>query len=46
MFGYSLSRPVHNQGYYYDVFNTCEQFRCPIEGWHTETGPGVYEAVR
>lgn len=45
MFGYSLTRPVHNQDYYYGVFDACEQFRCEIEGWHTESGPGVYEAV-
>ncbi|RSM09825.1 hypothetical protein CEP52_003915 [Fusarium oligoseptatum] len=45
MFGYSLTRPVHNQEYYYDVFNTCAQFSCDIEGWHTESGPGVFEAA-
>lgn len=45
MFGYSLTRPVHNQEYYYDIFHTCEKFKCNIEGWHTESGPGVYEAV-
>ncbi|KAF2098286.1 glutamine synthetase-like protein [Rhizodiscina lignyota] len=45
MFGYSLSRPVHNQDYYYEVFDVCSKFRCDIEGWHTETGPGVYEAA-
>ncbi|KAI5456436.1 hypothetical protein BGZ63DRAFT_367411 [Mariannaea sp. PMI_226] len=45
MFGYSLTRPVHNQDYYYDVFNTCSQFKCDIEGWHTESGPGVFEAA-
>lgn len=45
MFGYSLTRPVHNQDYYYDIFNTCQAFRCDIEGWHTESGPGVYEAA-
>ncbi|VBB84749.1 Putative Glutamine synthetase [Podospora comata] len=45
MFGYSLTRPVHNSGYYYDIFNSCEAFRCNIEGWHTESGPGVYEAA-
>jgi glutamine synthetase len=45
MFGYSLTRPVHNQGYYYDVFETCEAFGCSIEGWHTESGPGVFEAA-
>ena len=45
MFGYSMTRPVHNQDYYYGVFDACEKFRCGIEGWHTESGPGVYEAV-
>ncbi|KAF4955956.1 hypothetical protein FGADI_4129 [Fusarium gaditjirri] len=45
MFGYSLTRPVHNQEYYYDVFNTCAKFSCDIEGWHTESGPGVFEAA-
>jgi len=41
MFGYSLTRPVHNQEYYYSIFDTCAQFRCGIEGWHTESGPGT-----
>ncbi|KAK4989777.1 hypothetical protein LTR50_002951 [Elasticomyces elasticus] len=45
MFGYSLTRPVHNQDYYYGVFDACEKFRCNIEGWHTESGPGVFEAA-
>lgn len=45
MFGYSLTRPVHNKDYYYDVFNTCAEFKCDIEGWHTESGPGVFEAA-
>lgn len=45
MFGYSLTRTVHNNDYFYDVFNTCEDFKCGIEGWHTESGPGVFEAA-
>lgn len=45
MFGYSLTRPIHNQDYYYGVFDACERFKCELEGWHTESGPGVYEAV-
>ncbi|KAK3686534.1 hypothetical protein LTR37_019704 [Vermiconidia calcicola] len=45
MFGYSITRPVHNQDWYYGIFNACTQFRCDIEGWHTESGPGVYEAA-
>lgn len=44
-FGYSIARPVHNKAYYYDVYKTCGKFRCPIEGWHAEVGPGMYEAV-
>jgi glutamine synthetase len=45
MFGYSITRPVHNQDYYYGIFENCERFGCGIEGWHTESGPGVFEAV-
>ncbi len=45
MFGYSLTRPVHNQEYYYGIFETCSKFDCGIESWHTESGPGVFEAV-
>lgn len=45
MFGYSLTQPVHDQDYYYGVFDACDKFRCPLEGWHTESGPGVWEAV-
>jgi glutamine synthetase len=45
MFGYSLTRPVHNQEYYYGIFDACEKFNCGIEGWHTESGPGVFEAA-
>lgn len=45
MFGYSLTRPMENKDYYYDIFNTCDTFGCNIEGWHTESGPGVFEAA-
>ena len=38
MFGYSVFRPVINQGYFYDILDTCTQFNVPIEGFHTETG--------
>jgi glutamine synthetase len=26
-------------------FNLLMQFNIPVEGFHTETGPGVYEAA-
>jgi glutamine synthetase len=45
MFGYSLTRPMQNKDYYYGIFNACEKFDTSIEGWHTESGPGVYEAA-
>lgn len=45
MFGYSITRPVHNQEYYYGIFDACAKFNCGIEGWHTESGPGVFEAA-
>lgn len=44
-FGYSITRPVLNQDWYYGIFNACRKFDCSIEGWHTETGPGVFEAA-
>ncbi|RCI12936.1 hypothetical protein L249_0937 [Ophiocordyceps polyrhachis-furcata BCC 54312] len=45
MFGYSLTRPVHNKKWYYDIYDACAHFGCDIEGWHTESGPGVFEAA-
>lgn len=45
MLGYSLTDSARNSEWYYQVFNDCEKFQCEIEGWHTESGPGVYEAV-
>ncbi|CCU82270.1 glutamine synthase [Blumeria hordei DH14] len=45
MFGYSLTRMAQNKEYFYSIFDTCEKFRCGIESWHTESGPGVFEAA-
>lgn len=45
MHGYSLLRPSLNQKYFYELFDLCNQFRVPIEGLHTETGPGVFEVA-
>ncbi|KAJ5740993.1 hypothetical protein N7493_000865 [Penicillium malachiteum] len=44
-FGYSVTRPTHNKDYFYGIFDTCKGFDCRIEGWHTESGLGVYEAA-
>ena len=45
MHGYSLLRPSLNQSYFYRLFDGCKQFRVPLEGLHTETGPGVFEVA-
>ena len=45
MFGYSLLRANHAKDYFKALFNECGAFGVPIEGLHTETGPGVYEAA-
>jgi len=45
MFGYSLLRANHAQEYFAALFGELGAFGVPIEGLHTETGPGVYEAA-
>ncbi|MFV0591648.1 MAG: glutamine synthetase family protein [Draconibacterium sp.] len=45
MFGYSLLRTSLNQDYFHELFDLLEQFDIPLEGMHTETGPGVMEAT-
>jgi len=45
MFGYSLLRTAANREYFNALMDEMAKFRIPIEGLHTETGPGVYEAA-
>ncbi|MGI8896506.1 MAG: glutamine synthetase family protein [Casimicrobiaceae bacterium] len=45
MFGYSLLRANASQAYFEALFTEMQAFGVPIEGLHTETGPGVYEAA-
>lgn len=45
MFGYSQLRPSEYQDYFNELFDMLHKFNVPIEGLHTETGPGVYEAA-
>jgi glutamine synthetase len=45
MFGYSLLRANHSREFFNALFSELADFRIPIEGLHTETGPGVYEAA-
>ncbi len=45
MFGYSVLRASQQSAFFHDLFDLLNQFNVPIEGIHTETGPGVYEAA-
>lgn len=45
MFGYSILRANANREYFNALMDRLLLFRVPIEGLHTETGPGVYEAA-
>ena len=45
MFGYSLLRMADNPGFFNALMDDMLAFKVPIEGLHTETGPGVYEAA-
>jgi glutamine synthetase len=45
MFGYSVLRASQKSDFFHDLFDSLTKFGVPIEGLHTETGPGVYEAA-
>ncbi|KAJ3071297.1 hypothetical protein HDU98_005574 [Podochytrium sp. JEL0797] len=45
MFGYSVTRPVLNSDYFYGILDACNAMKVPLEAFHTETGPGVYEVA-
>ena len=45
MFGYSILRASQQSPYFNDLFTLLDDFKVPLEGLHTETGPGVYEAA-
>ena len=45
MFGYSLLRMNHNREFFNALMDEMRAFGVPIEGLHTETGPGVYEVA-
>lgn len=45
MFGYSILRASMEKEYVHDLFDSLAEFDIPLEGLHTETGPGVYEAA-
>ena len=45
MFGYSILRSSLENPYFTDLFELLKKFNVPLEGLHTETGPGTYEAA-
>ncbi len=45
MFGYSILRMSENSDFFKDLFEWLGDFGVPLEGLHTETGPGVTEAA-
>jgi len=45
MFGYSLLRMADQRGFFNALMDEMAAFGVPIEGLHTETGPGVYEVA-
>ncbi len=45
MFGYSILRSTLQNHYFADLFEMLKKFNVPLEGLHTETGPGTYEAA-
>lgn len=45
MFGYSILRASQHGDFFHALFDELKKFGVPLEGLHTETGPGVYEAA-
>ncbi|KAJ1979876.1 hypothetical protein H4R34_002670 [Dimargaris verticillata] len=45
MFGYSILRPTLQREFFDKIFSYTKSIGVPIEGLHTESGPGVYEAA-
>jgi glutamine synthetase len=45
MFGYSWLRSSANAGLVHALIDGLDAFDVPVEGMHTETGPGVYETA-
>ncbi len=41
MFGYSILHSTLRNDFFSDIFDELKKFGIPIEGLHTETGPGV-----
>ncbi|MBE7637243.1 glutamine synthetase [Sneathiella sp. P13V-1] len=44
-FGYSMLRATTEADFYHQLLHLCNEMDMPIEGLHTETGPGVLEGA-
>lgn len=44
-YGYSVLRNSVHSEFYHELLDLCEAMRFPLEGLHTETGPGVIEGA-
>lgn len=44
-FGYSVLRNSTHADFYHQLLGACREMGLPLEGLHTETGPGVLEAA-
>ena len=44
-FGYSVLRSSMYADLYHEIMDVCEAMGAPLEGFHTEIGPGVLEAA-
>jgi glutamine synthetase len=44
-FGYSMLRSSVRAEFYHQILELCDSMDFPLEGLHTETGPGVLEAA-
>jgi glutamine synthetase len=44
-FGYSVLRASVHADFHANLLDLCQMMRIPLEGLHTETGPGVLEAA-
>jgi glutamine synthetase len=45
MYGYSWLRTGQHKDFVHALMDACEKFAINLEGFHTETGPGVYEVA-
>jgi glutamine synthetase len=44
-FGYSVLRNSSHANLYHEIMDLCKEMDMPLEGLHTETGPGVLEGA-